>query len=751
MSLMPPDSPNSMAETPQNTSQGNKFQGQDRIEEINKVEEVKELVDWAKKQHTKAKTARSSIERQWRLNLAFYFGKQNVAVQMKPGLKQGQLYTPKAPPYRVRSVTNKIRPIIRTEYARVTSNKPSASVVPASSEDRDLFAAQAAEQIWQSEFSVKKLQSIYGRAAWWMLITGNGFLKDWWDPDKENTNYALANEVQIENLNRGQEQMMAVGDTCYSPVTPFHLFVPELREPEIENQPFVLNVFVKSVEWAKATYGEDFKPDTISSNDIIQDSDLNIHSGSNEPDSVLVTEVWLKPNAHKFFPKGGYFCTIGNRLVAINDDGIPYQHGEFPFTHFSHIPSGSFYRESVITDLILPQREYNRTRSQIIESKNRMAKPQLVAPKGTIDPQKITSEPGIVIEYNPGFGPPAPLPLQPIPAYVHQDLDIITRDMEDISAQHQVSRGEAPGSGVTAATAISYLQEKDDSLMTHTYNSIDEGWEKIAKHTLSHVVQYWELPRVVRTTGMDSSFDAIVLKGADIRSGTDIRIEPGSSLPVSKAARQAFIMDMMKMGFVDPNKGLELMEIGGTQRLYEELKVDERQAQRENLRIQMLDPQEILEYKEQQMQQFMQQAEISNMFAGAMAGEPEGFTDMNTGMLAPPPQNIIPVNSWDNHALHIEVHNKFRKTQTFERLDDLIKEQFEAHVRAHANALNSAAMGAQMMDPMATGMPPEMDQITSQGMEGMPEMDPSQMMDQSQNGGGAANQFGPAGGQEGMG
>lgn len=746
MNSMPPASPNSMAEAPQNMSQGNIFRGEEQIEEINKVEEVKALVDWARTQHTKAKTARASIERQWRLNLAFYYGKQNVAIQMGQGPKHGQLFTPKAPPYRVRSVTNKIRPIIRTEYARVTSSKPSASVVPASSEDKDLFAAQAAEQIWQSEFDIKKLHAIYGRAAWWMLITGNGFVKDWWDPDKENTNYTLANEVQMKNSG---EQNMAVGDSCYAPVTPFHLFVPELREPEIENQPFVINVFTKSVEWAKATYGQDFKPDVVSTNDILQDSDLNLQSGDAAPDSVMVTEVWLKPNGHKYFPQGGYFCTIGNRLVAINDQGIPYQHGEYPFTHFTHIPSGTFYAESVITDLILPQREYNRTRSQIIESKNRMAKPQLVAPKGTIDPQKITSEPGIVIEYNPGFGPPQPLPLQPLPAYVQQELDIITRDMEDISAQHQVSRGEAPGSGVTAATAISYLQEKDDSLMTHTYDSIDMGFEKIAKHTLSHVVQFWELPRIVRTTGMDSSFDAVVLKGTDIRSGTDIRIEPGSSLPVSKAARQAFIMDMMKMGFIDPNRGLELMEIGGTQRLYEELKVDERQAQRENLRMQMLDDEEIENYKQEQMMQFMHQSQVSNLFSGAMQGAPEGFTDLNTGMIAPPPQNMVAVNSWDNHALHIEVHNKFRKSQTFERLSAPKKEQFEAHVRAHANALNSAAMGAQMMDPMATGMPPEMDQLTSQGMEGMPEMDPSQQMPGMENSG-AANQFGPAGGQEGM-
>lgn len=713
------------------------FRGRESIDAFNDLDEPKALVAWAKGQYERAKSARSSIERQWRLNAAFYFGRQNVSF-LTQGVGAGRLITPKVPPYIVRSVTNRIRPIIRTEYSRVTQNKPSASVVPASSEDRDLFAAQAAEQVWESEYSLKNLHNVYGRAAFWMLICGTSFMKTWWNSE--------VTSQYIVGKNPDGSPLYAPGDIMYAPVTPFHLFVPDIREPEIENQPFVMNVYVKPVEWAKQTYGQDFPAEVSSSNEIMEDSTLNLSSGNTQPDSVLVLEVWLKPGSHRLLPNGGYLCIVSNKIVSMHDEML-YQHNQYPFIKFEHIPTGGFYADSVINDLILPQREYNRTRSQMIESKNRMSKPQLMAPKGSVDPAKITTEPGQLIEFNPGFGPPQPLPLQNLPSYVSQELDIIKMDMEDISSQHEVSRGQAPGS-VTAATAISFLQEKDDSAMAHTYQSIEAGWQKIARQALSHVVQFWDIKRIVKVTGVDGSFDALMLKGSEIASGTDIRIDAGSSLPTSKAARQAYVMDLMKMGFIDPSRGLELMEIGGTERFYEQLKIDERQAQRENLRMQNLDIEQVQKFNEESAAQMEHQMKTSYLFSQAL--DPEGagvnMSDPFTGTFTPPPTNIVPVNTWDNHAIHIDVHNRFRKSQAFESLPDVIKQQFEAHVRAHADALNAAAMGAQMMggapmggdvnamfpgspDPNmgAGGPPPQQEQ---QGQPPNPEGD---------------NQFGPGG------
>lgn len=666
------------------------------------------LADFVTSEYEKCKKARIALEREWLHNFTFYLGNQWVV--WGNNLNAGKLVTPNVAPWRTRLTVNRIKPIIRTELSRVTSQKPNASVVPASSEDEDLFAAQAGEQIWESLYVEKKIFRVFSRSAFWMLITGNGFTKCYWDKNK----------VDKSSGN--------TGDMCIENVTPFHLFVPDQSIEELEDQPYVIHAKVISAAKAKQMYPNlDFNPTIVAHDEILDSTKMKIDTGA-APDSVLMLEMWLKPFAHKDFPNGG-LLTVLDRHVMVEEKELPYAHGEFPFIHWTHIPTGKFYADSVITDLRSLQREYNRTRSQIIESKNRMAKPQLTAVEGSVDPRKITSEPGQVVLYKAGFQPPQPLPLQSLPAYVMQELDRIVLDMEDISAQHQVSKGNTPA-GVTAATAIGYLQERDDSVLSHTYMSIEQGYEKLAKQVLSHVVQYWDVKRTVKVTGVDGSFDAIALKGTDIKNGTDIRMEAGSALPVSKAARQALLMDMMKMGFIDPQKGMELMEIGGVQKLYEQLKVDERQAQRENMRMKSFAPEEIAAHIQmqdqfQQMQDMaagmaQQQQEIippelpelaaptdepGNLPFASGERQPEmpgGEVDPATGMpLMPGP--LVPVNTWDNHPVHIDVHNRFRKSQAFELLSEEHKMLFEDHVRLHAEALNQSAMAA---DPGGMGVPP---------------------------------------------
>ena len=638
------------------------------------------LVAFVKSQHDKIKSNRSQLERQWYLNMAMYAGRQNVVAQSlnAGGGQVTRLVTPKAPYWRVRMVVNKVRPTIRTELAKLTASKPNASVIPASSDDDDLFASYAGEQIWESFYQNKKANVILRRALFWTLLTGNGFIKDYWDQSIIDTESQTQGDIQIE------------------PVTPFHIFVPSFVEEEIENQPFAIHAMTKTVDWValrfeKGLNGKDIKPDTVDAGSILNNAFLNlIGAKQNVADMVLCYELWAKPGELKEFPNGVMLTLVGDQIVQAFE-GFPYQHGDYPFTKFEHIPTGKFYAESVITDLIPIQREYNRTRSQIIEAKNRMAKPQLLAPAGSINVAKITTEPGQVIEYKLGYNPPTPLPLQALPSYVLQELDRSQIDWDDISRQHEVTRGQVPP-GVTAATAISFLQEQDDTALSHTVDSIERGMEKIAKHVLSYAVQFWDVPRMIKTVGSDGSFDTLMLKGSALRGNTDIRMEAGSGLPTSKAAKQAFILDLMKMGFIDPNKGLEVMQIGGIQKIYDQIQVDTRQAQRENLRLKTVSPEIWAQHQEAQMMNMMQVPDVNAPQMPFLPNDPstvppEGSPVANTMQPGATLPALVPVNDWDNHAVHIDTHNKYRKSQQYELLPQEAKMAFEEHVQHHKAAL----------------------------------------------------------------
>lgn len=682
------------------TEDNNKY-SDEQLQQLAKNSKQKDfenrVIEWTKSAHARCRTVRQQIERQWYINMAFYIGKQNVAVipisSASSAATGVRLYIPPAPYYRARPVINRIRPIIRTELAKLTAQKPTATIVPATSEDRDLSAAQAGEQIWDSVYREKKLKSIFKQTMLWALTCGTGFMKTYWDPNK-------------------QDRSGNPGDFQYENVTPFHLFVPDMLAVDIEDQPYVIHVQAKSVEWVKLNYPHltKIQPNVMEASDILNDSFLNLVGAADfRKNAVLCYEVWVKPRQVEFLPDGGMYTIIGDNVVQFVE-GNPYLHKQYPFIKFGHVPTGRFYDDSIILDLIPIQREYNRTRGQMIEAKNRMAHPQLIAAEGSIDASKITTEPGQVILHKLGFPPPQPLPLQNLPNYVIQETERLLLDFEDISGQHQVSKGQVPP-GVTAATAISFLQEQDESMLSTTFNSIEEGFEKLGYQTLCYVKQYWDAPRIVKVVGRDQQFNVMSFQGSQLGDNTDIRVEAGSALPTSKSAKQALLMDLMSQGFIPPEKGLELMEVGGVQRLYEEIQIDSAQATRENMKMSAVTEEDMEMY----LQTFMGQDPATGepQLVDPNTGQP--MIDEQTGMPLPPPL-IVPVNTYDNHEIHIQVHNNFRKGQEYEQLPQRIKELFEEHVNQHIMAMGGIpgmpmTAGMNMMgaegDPNAEEAPPE--------------------------------------------
>lgn len=659
------------------------------LNKFKKKQEAKQLVAWIKSEYEKLKSNRKTDEQDWYLQIAFYNGYQYHAWQT---IGSGQVLREEPNPANLPRITvNRIEPIIRTEISKTTSGRPTAQVVPASNDDDDLMAASAAEQVWQSLYDRKNFQTdVLQKSEFWRATTGNAFIKTFWDAGAKQIEPKKVTDPFTGETMTIQAEVSS-GDVAYEVVSPFHLFVPDLSEEDLQDQPYIFNVYTKSEQWVKSTFGnvlpKDFTPTKVAASEIFDAALMDQrNTASVKPESVLVIEMWAKPNGCPYLPKGGLVTIVDNEIVQLAENGIPYAHKEYPFVHTHTIPTGKFYRRGVIKNIIPLQREYNRTRSQIIQAKNLMSKPQMMYQEGSVDPRKVTARAGIWIPVRPGFTFPVPVPIQPLPNYVLNEVRQLETDFEDLSGQHAVSRGES--GGVTAATAINYLQERDDAYLTGVFNSIEAAIEKIAKHSLSLFVQYVDQPRLVKVVGSDGAFDAQMLTGSDIASGLDIRIESGSALPTSKSARQALITDWMKMGFITPQDGLRILDMGMLKQYYNLLKIDENQAQRENLMMKRLTQQEV--------EMFQQEWEM-----GVMRGDPDkvvpGQVDMNGQPIGLTVSSVIPINTWDNHAVHVEIHNRFRKSQSFETLDPAAKAEFEKHIAMHQSVLQQQMMEQAMM------------------------------------------------------
>ncbi len=645
------------------------------------------IVQWVRDQYEKCKGQRAQQQKAWEYNLMCYGGDQWKR------LISGKVETPKAPTWRSKLVTNLIRPAVRQQITRLTNQKPSVSILPVSTSEDDIFAAQAGEAVWDSLYSRKRFHALYQRSAFWVVTTGNGFIKTWWDPNKIDKAFLAINPML-------QKPVPAQGDIEYGVVTPFNLFVPDLLVEDIEDQPYIIEAYTRPVLWVNTVWKDKLKApvqaDCVTRSEIFNTAywNANGNDGSATPDAVLVIECWMKPGAHADFPNGAMLTVIGQQLVQ-KTDGLPYSHGEYPIAHWGDIPTGKFYRESVVTDLIPLNQQYNRTRNQIIESMLRTARTQMAYVEGSLDPNRITSRPGEMWPIKPGYQMPVPIPAQPIPQFVTDELRILKQDFEDISGQHAVSRGQTQG-GVVAATAINYLQEQDDTMNYTAYSSGEFFVEKIGKQSLAIVADMWDIPRIIRTIGVDRSFDVIELKGSQIANGLDLRVEAGSSLAKSKTARQAMLMDMAKMGFITPEQFLDLIDMGGTQKLTETLRVDMYEAQRENLMLKKLDPMQI------------QQADMQ--FEQMKLPDANGFVDQSTidpgtGQSLQRPC-MVPVYDWQNHKVHIDVHNRFRKSQEFQFLPDEVKNEFQSHILLHQVQLIMSEQRSMMQ--MGGGPPPGM-------------------------------------------
>ena len=416
-----------------------------------------DVVAWAEKEFQKAHDARLTFERQWLLNLAFYYGKQWVT--WGPEVSNSRrLSTPRAPRWRVRLTVNKIQPYVRRETARLSSQKPRGFVVPTSSDEADRSAARVANSVVEFLNEDLQLDAIHDLCDWWTCVAGSGYYKVRYTQDEIDTRTTQPGKLVVDVIR------------------PFDIYVPDIEETRIREQAWVCQAQSIPVDKIHEVWGVDVVSDAdISEVDQRVRSVMSIFNQNKGEDHAVVKEFWIKPCRN--FPEGLVFVVCNGKLLPfaapepveeLDPDGNPlppmedeypkpegtiewpYGHGRLPFIQRGHTLSGRFYDTTFVEQLISLQREYNRSRSQIIENKNLTSRPQWAVPTGAVDKDQLTTEPGAVISYQFGMQPPTPIQPPMLPNYVIEHVKLTAAEMDEIASQNEVSKGSVPP-GVEAA------------------------------------------------------------------------------------------------------------------------------------------------------------------------------------------------------------------------------------------------------------------------------------------------------------
>ena len=600
-----------------------------------------------------AKKARKPLEKKWLVALAFYEGLQ----WHKWSDAHWSLIEVKVPEYRVLPVINLIKPTVRTEYAKLIQNRPTAFIQPKSDEPSDILNARVLTKVSNYQEKTSGEAEANRRSLLWSLICGTGIDKVYWDKDKGPV---------ITDDTRGIS--FPIGEVCVIHVSPFE-FYPEPGGETMDEKDWVFHVKLRSKDYVENKYKRtDIPEDSLSDEDTLEgrlDTMLGQRTSETEKKGILVREFHQRPS--RKYEQGRFAVYAGDKLLE-SSEGL-YPKVPVPFVSWQYIPKvKSFWGSSIIDDLIDPQKSYNKTRGQIHEMRNLTAKNKWIGPIGALPLGKtITSAPGEYIEYTPIAGfKPEPVKGLEVPQTMWKDLDTTRQEINEISGQHEVSRAQVPGQ-VKAGVAIQALQEQDDLRLTPTSQTFEDAIKREREYLLYLGKQFYTEQRTARVVGQGKRTEVVEFYADDIPDDIEVSIQSGSSLPKSRVARHAILQEYWTLGLIrDPKIILKLAEFDEVEGVFDDINRDTAQAQREN----------------------------DSMKAG----------------------QARQANDYDNASVHVYEHNSFRKSEEFEQLPPPTQQIFAEHLAQHmAHAQNA------MMQSQQTGMaPPGQDTGGAGGAGGPP-------------------------------
>lgn len=538
------------------------------------TEKERKLVEWVYSKFKQAYIAKAPLMDKWKEYMSAYKG---TYFQNK-----------NLPDYKSNEISNHVFSTIETIRPIMTDNNPKFLAVPSTPAGMEFSAdvQTALDYEWDREKMSLKLPAqlipmlVYGNAVWFV---------QWDGKDGEYGNISI------------------------KPVDPFNIFPDPLAE-SIDNSEFLVYATYRNANQIKQQFPEKasaIEGSRITMSELVAERDNNDTQDANQ---VLILEMWCRDwvtmdetvegKKQLKYPKGRVITCLPELGILLSDKKNPYKDGKFPFVLMKNydIPF-EFWGVGEVEQVMSPQHYVNELTNQIIDNAKNTANMQWIIDKNSgIGQGKLTNRPGLVIRKTPGSEvrrdtPPA------MPSYVREQIEVLKKDIQDISGVFDSLKGEQQGS-VTAASAILALQEASQARIRLKIKLMEASLSELAQIVYSRMQQFWKLDRWVRITDVEGnpSFREI---GAQVLSNDyDLKVMAGSTMPVNRNAMLDLMIRLAQtngedgLPLVDRKAVLEFLPTGDKKAItdrFAELQAQQQQAQQQQLQ------------QEQQMQ--MQQAQ----------------------------------------------------------------------------------------------------------------------------------------------
>lgn len=558
---------------------------------------------------------RRPFERRWLISLAFLAGRQYVFFNQNAHILQ-QLRRSRG---KLRKVDNQLIRRWGRQVSDMVSTVPIMSVVPNTNEDADIKAAKVGDKVLKAFWRNNKMRKKVRLMAGWIYSVGNCFLDDRWDPRLGPT------EVDEES-----GEVVYSGDADCGVWSPFEVLVPftTMGETDLHTFPWIIKVKFRTLDWIKKYHPK--KGGEVKAEDIpFPYSDLTSLMGqfggegpTKVPGAMLIN-FYMQPNAD--YPKGLFVAAANGVVLEHGDWPIDYYHLE----HFKDIDiPGIFWGKATLEEGVSLQKSWNRVQSSIGEFNRVLAKGKGLVPRGAKLDTLPNNEHGEWLEYTPVLGhKPDMLNQKGLPQTLLWEMEWTRRSLDDLYHQHEVSQGTTR-SDLRSGEMARFLREQDARGAIPTHAIFEESLEAVMGRVLKRVQSGYATERMLKIRGDEGEYEIFSFKGADLRNNTDVSVKRDSTLPDSRLAREAMIMERFGQGlYGDPRdpetrrRVLQMLDDANTKDVFNEMRLDEVYARWES--------------------ETFRRSEGVDMYL---------------------------VNEYDDHGVHIREHNKFRKSMEFQRL-----------------------------------------------------------------------------------
>jgi hypothetical protein len=499
----------------------------------------------------------SEHDAQWRQNVAFYAGKHYVRDN---GKNSNQ--------YRVRLRENHTNNVVNRMVSIFVQNMPITRVFPATDSYLDIQNAESCEAYMKYFWRTKQLEVKYAKLVKYACIFGNAFAFRQYDPHAGGMMQLSPDETGGKAENRQWR-----GDVRLDIDDPLKINV----RPGIEEMEDMFDFF-RSVPSNKqdieAQHGK-IETDSITA--------LNAYTGTTRQDDdlTMVHHYYHKPT--HWCDEGMYVCYVGKKILKAST--FPYKSGRLPIEHLPFDkPPMRFWALSTIDQIIDLQEQLNRAASMIVEARNLIARPRVLASEEAKVPgQQLSDIPGAIIRFKQAGG----VPKFEVPSFNFTELANHKADvraaLQQVSGISGASRGEIPAATKTAL-ALQLVLEQDRSQWAPFIKQFYQVIKMSNLGILEIAAEYFpaEDPRVIKIE-QNNIVGMKEFHGGLVPSPLDIELEDTNPLGWTAGARIEAVQGLYEKGIItDANQVLEMLHLKNDNAAYAFEHINRQTARKEN-------------------------------------------------------------------------------------------------------------------------------------------------------------------------